>query len=270
MTAAPIRQSTQAQVSGVLLLAGLLITVPSASAEGRELATDRPDVTESPVPVAPGRWQIEMDALALTRHGDRADAGRTLEGVVINLKRGLDARSDLQLLVAPLTLQRDAGASTYGAPSPWTVGVRYKRNLWGADGGRTALALLPWFEWGTGEPRADRAWTAGLAVPLGLELPAGFGGGVMLEGAAAADDAGERRGEWTASATVGHEVRGPLAAYVEWVGSAASGSLDSPATLLSLGLTLRPNHDLQFDAGVRMALLRGEDDTVFIGLAARR
>lgn len=252
-----------------LATALLVAATPDARAT-RELATDRPDVTESPVPVEPGRWQLEMDAIALTRHGAHARSARTFEGLVINLKRGLDARSDVQLLLAPLTLERPADASAFDAPTAWSLGLRGKRNLWGADGGTTAAALLPWFEWDTGAADRGLAWSAGMALPFGAELPGGFGAGLMLEGAAVAGAASDRVGEWTASATLGHEVHGPLAAYLEWVGTAASGQLDAPATLLSAGLTLRPSEDLQFDAGVRLALLRSEDDTVFLGLAVRR
>lgn len=260
-----------ARRSAILALAmAAMLSAPVALAEPREMATDRPDVTESPVPVEAGRWQLEMDAIAWTHHGSVDTGGRTIEGAVLNLKRGLDARTDVQFLLAPLTIEKPAGASAYDAPSPWAFGLRLKRNLWGLEGGSTTAALLPWVEWDAGESDAARAWSAGLAVPLGLELGAGFGAGLMLEGASVHGGAGERGSQWTASATIGHTLQGPLAAYIEWVGSAAGEALETPSTLLSLGLTLKPTADLQFDAGVRLGQLRSDDDTMFVGLAVRR
>lgn len=250
-----------------VLLAALALTAAHRSCEARDLATDRPDVTESPVPVEAGRWQLELDALAITRAEDGA---RTTQLSVLNLKRGLDARTDIQLLLTPVTFDRapDALGGT-NEFAPVAFGVRLKRNLWGADGGATALGLLPWATWQTGTGETSQAWSAGLAVPFAATLGAGFSGSTMLQ-AASVHDGATRTTQWLLTGSVGRTLSGPLGGYVEWVATAVTRAIDAPSTLGSFGLTYRVSDDLQLDAGVRTGLVRDTDDAVFAGVALRR
>lgn len=261
--ASPLAHRTAALAA---LAALLLLGLPPAGS-ARELATDRPDVTESPVPVEAGRWQLELDAFAI----ERGEGGaRSAQFAVLNLKRGLDASTDLQLLLAPVTLDRAPDA--LGGESelaPVAFGVRLKRALWGADGGETALGLLPWATWQTGTGDASVAWSAGLAVPFSAALGAGFGGGSMLQ-AASVHDGRRRTTQWSVTASAGRALSGPLGGYLEWVATAAADAIDTPSTLASFGLTYRASEDLQFDAGVRAGLVRHSDDAMFVGVAVRR
>lgn len=233
----------------------------------RDLATDRPDVTESPVPVERGRWQLEMDALAVTKGEDGA---RSAQLAVLNLKRGLDASTDLQLLITPVTLERAPDAVGGGREvGPVAFGVRLKHNLWGADSGTTALGLLPWLTWQSGSAPAEETWSVGLAVPFSAALGAGLGVGTMLQ-AVSVHEGSARNTQWTATASASRALAGPLSGYLEWVATASVGALEAPSTLASLGLTYRVSDDLQLDAGVRTGLVRDPSDTVFAGMAVRR
>ncbi len=115
----------------------------------RELFTDRPDKTESPYTVDTGRLQIELDFVNFAGDRDRRGGDVRSEAVAvapINLKAGLIPNADLQLLAEPYVRQtvtdRTTGARAkvecFGA-----VTLRLKRNLWGNDGGGSALALMP-------------------------------------------------------------------------------------------------------------------------------
>ncbi len=250
-----------------LVLPLTLTAVLSSASTARDMSTDRPDATESPIPVDPGRWQLELDALAWT---DFASGARTLQAAVINLKRGLAPQTDVQFLLTPLTFDR--APDVLGGESdvaPASLGIRLKHNLWGADGGRTALALLPFATIQVGGEGAGDAWVAGLAVPVAADLGSGFGGGAMIQAASVHDGEG-RTSIWTTTATVGHAVSGPLSAYVEFIASTSSRAFDLVSTTASFGVTVRPSDDLQLDAGVRTGLVRDESTVVFLGLSARR
>ncbi len=249
-----------------LLLTTLLLSAASRSA-ARDMATDRPDATESPVSVAPGRWQLELDVVALTREPGGA---RTWQAAVLNLKRGLTARQDVQVLLAPLNVTLDPDALGGGSDQgPVTFGLRFKQNLAGAEGGAFSIALLPWITSRTGEGPADEKWVAALAVPMAADLGSGFGGGAMLQ-AASVHDGGSRATWWTATATVGRTLAGALGAYVEGIATSRCDDLAIVSTTASLGLTYRPGPDLQFDAGVRTGLVRDDADVIFAGLSVRR
>ena len=50
-------------------------TQAQAQSQLRELTTDRPDQTESPITVDRGRFQIEVDAISFTRDRDKSGGG---------------------------------------------------------------------------------------------------------------------------------------------------------------------------------------------------
>lgn len=256
---APLRS----RFASVLLLAFAFAASPAGA---RDMATDRPDATESPIPVERGRWQLELDAVSLTMGSDGA---RSFQAAVLNLKRGISERADLQLLVTPLTIARAPdGAGGGSEAEPATVGVRLKHNLAGADGG-FAIAVLPFVTAQAGGEGAADAWVAALAIPVAADLGGGFGGGGMLQWADVHDGAG-RASLWTATATVGRSLSGALAAYAEGIVSSPGRDPGLVSTTASFGFTYRPSDDLQFDAGARLGLVRDDADVVFAGLSVRR
>lgn len=232
---------------------------PRPRAQLRELSTDRPDTTESPISVDAGHVQIELDLVAL---GFAPGGASTLDLGAANLKVGLDGSTDLQVVLEPYHREASDTAMTTSGYGGTTV--RIKRNLWGNDGGTTAAALLPFVA------LADDTWSAGLAVPIGFELPADFSAAVMpqldLE-----DLGGDVGTSAMFTATASHDLFGPVGAYVE---SAFHASLTTdPKTAMQAdgGLTLGVSDDVQLDLGTRLRVF-GEvpDAEVFLGVAARR
>lgn len=230
----------------------LLRPVPRASM--REMSTDRPDVTESPVTVDAGHYQVELDAVSVTRE---AGASELAVGIV-NLKAGLTESSDLQLIVE--SLRRSAGRSELG-----DLTLRYKQNLWGNDGGATAFGLIPYVTLLTeSEPEIE----AGLLAPLAIAGPGGWGFGVMLELDAVRREAGHAL-ELLASATAARAVWRDLGAFFEL---ASTLPLDAEDLAMSgnTGLTLALSGDVVLDAGVRVGLTEAAEDlVVFVGGSAR-
>lgn len=241
---------------------GYSVFNPRPSEDLREMSTDRPDTTESPISVDAGHVQVELDLVAygLERGPVRTS---TVDVASSNLKLGLTHSTDLQLVIEPYHRERSGMSSATMATTAGYGGtaVRVKHNLWGNDGGATAAALLPFVS------RSGGAWGAGLAIPIGFELPGGFGSAVMPQ-IDVSDIGGGSAISGMFTATTAHELAGPLAFYVE---GAVMGSTDDVAVQADGGLTLAVGRDLQIDVGTRIGVI-GEvpDIEVFTGVSARR
>src|SRR5688500_19361057 len=66
---------------------------PTPRGEMRDMSTDRPDTTESPLTVDAGHFQLEMSFFDVSRHETAV--------APMNLKVGLTDNSDLQLVLLP-------------------------------------------------------------------------------------------------------------------------------------------------------------------------
>src|SRR5688572_26356852 len=113
---------------------------PTPREHMREMSTDRPDTTESAYTVDAGHFQIEMDLASFTRdrHTPERDGGsESWSFLNTNFKLGLTNNIDLQI-VAPIYTHVRRGPEGFG-----DLTLRMKWNLWGNDGGPTALALMP-------------------------------------------------------------------------------------------------------------------------------
>jgi outer membrane putative beta-barrel porin/alpha-amylase len=223
----------------------------------RELSPDRPDTTESPVTVDAGHFQLELEAGSLGR-----DQGSTeLTMGVLNAKAGLTPRADLQVLVDGLHHQGSHD-------SLGDITLRMKLNVWGNDGGTSALAVMPFVNWPRGAPD-EKQVEAGLIVPLELRLPSEWSLGTMLE--VDAVDRPEGHGiDALVSATLGHALWGELDGYAELEATVAVDESEPAEVAANSGLVLAVTDDLSVDTGVRVGLSDAADDFVaFVGGTAR-
>ena len=239
----------------------------------RDLSTDRPDKTESPYTVDAGWMQIEMDVVAFTH--DRHNTERSRERVeswsfgATNFKLGLLHNVDLQIVIEPCTSTRTGPARANGFGD---TTVRTKINFWGNDGGPTALALMPFVKFPTNEDDlGNRAVEGGLIVPLAVELPGGWGLGLMTEVDFLEDaDTRGHHAEWINTITFSHDLTERLGAYIEFF-SAVSAERGAPwVGTLDAGFTCAVGEDIQIDFGVNLGLTRSADDvSPFLGLSWR-
>ena len=238
------------------------ITGGARAAEAlRPLSTDRPDTTESARTVDAGHFQLEMDAARLT-----IDEGEKSFGFAAsNLKLGLTHFWDVQLVIEPLV--GDEALPNYGVGYGDTT-LRTKLNLFGNDDD-VALALMPWVKFPTAGRRGNDAVEGGLIVPLGFALPLEFAGSVMVEGDVMANQVGDgRHFELLTSASVGHEIYEPLAAFVELAGVYSTETDADYALVLNGGPVLLVTDTVQLDAGAGIGLTDAADDlTVFVGVS---
>ncbi len=252
-----------------LALLPLLAAYPAAA---RDLAADRPDVTESPVPVERGRWQLEADVVGYGRTA--SGTNERVEVLSVVLKRGIARASDVQVVLQPWQAGRTgggAGGSAWDREPRVGVGVRFKQGVFGTDGGAWALGLLPWTLLPAGPGAAAERWQAGVAIPVAIPLPAGFGLGVMLEGAAVSAGGARHALAWTGSCTASHTIFGALGGFAELVATSPPDRARWAASLANAGLTLALGPDAQADAGLRRGLGDAERDLDFwLGLTVRR
>ena len=238
----------------------------------RELSTDRPDQTESPYTVDAGHIQIEMDFVNWTH--DRTGGVKTdsISIAPFNFKFGLTKNMDLQLVYDSYTVERTRFAGQRSSVSGWgDLTARLKINLWGNDGGDTALALMPFVKLPVGSRRVSNgAVEGGLIVPLAISLSKRSGLGLMTEvDIVASDSGGGHHLEWLNSATVSFDLTEKLAAYLEVVavvsddGAPWVGQFDA-------GLTFGLTDNVQLDCGCNFGLTESAPDyQPFVGLSVR-
>jgi hypothetical protein len=260
---------------GLLAIAALATPLPVFAQAGqeslRELSTDRPDKTESPYTVNRGHVQIEMDLATYTHDHEDDLRTRTVSLAPVNLKLGIDRDTDLQVIVEPYLRRTETDAQT-GARDVTSgfgdVTVRLKHNLWGNDGGSTALAVMPFVKLPTAAAGlGNGAVEFGIIVPLAVELSEGIGVGLMTElDIVEQEDGGGRRASFVNSATVSFDLGERLALYTELFTERGEGWVVTG----DFGFTYVLRENTQIDTGANIGLSDAADDLmVFVGLSRR-
>lgn len=248
-----------------MVLAAMAIGVQVTNGENgevRPLSTDRPDTTESPYTVDAGHYQFEMEIASFTRNG----GGKSHGFGELNAKYGLDESTDVQI-VLPLYNHIAGGAEGFG-----DVQIRVKRNLWGNDGGETALAVMPFIQIPTGaDGISSDEFEGGIIVPLGFEGTGGWSYGIQAQLGAVADGTGSGHNfSFLTSATAARNLTESVGAFFEVVGIWGEGSEATSEYYFNTGLTWALAANLQFDGGVRIGLSNdAEDFTPFLGVSAK-
>lgn len=245
----------------------------------REMSTDRPDKTESAYTVDAGHFQIEVDLVSYSHDRDKSGGGDTRveswAAAPINFKMGLLNNVDLQTVIETYNHVRteDRVARTTTRQSGFgDVLSRLKVNLWGNDGGTTALAVMPFVKFPTNQDDlGNDSVEYGLIVPLAVELPAGFGLGLMTELDINRDAAGSgRHAEFVNSITLSHSLCGDLGGYAEFWSLVSAENGTPWQGSVDLGLTYGLTEDIQLDAGVNLGVTRSaEDVNPFVGVSFR-
>lgn len=270
-----MKSAAFASLLGCTALAGPECTVgrpfhhllnPVPRAEMREMSTDRPDQTESPYTVDAGHFQIEMDFFKFTFDRHNPDGVRTKSWNVapINLKAGLLNNVDLQIVLDNYV--HESNASGFG-----DITARLKINLWGNDGGPTALAIMPYIKLPLDASNLRNGDTeGGFIIPLAVALRGGWGMGLMTEVDFVSDGAGGHDTEWVNSITLSHDIVGKLGSYVEFfsvVGNAPGFDWQAQA---DVGFTYAVTDNMQFDFGCNFGITESAPDfQPFAGFSVR-
>jgi len=244
---------------------------PTPRALMREMSTDRPDKTESPYTVDAGHFQFEADLVSFGIDSWNADGERVFGVNVanVNLKAGLYNNMDLQLVVENYVYEQvRANGVTERKSGFGDLTTRLKVNLWGNDGGTTAFAVMPFVKFptntgGLGNKRVE----GGIIFPLAVELPYGWGMGVMTEFDIVYREDGGYGPDFINSITFAHDIIGNLAGYVEFFSQLTQGDL---IITLDGGLTYALTEDIQLDCGCNFGVTEAADDfNPFVGISMR-
>jgi Putative MetA-pathway of phenol degradation len=241
----------------------------------RELATDRPDKTESPTTVDAGHFQIEMDFATFTQDQMNGVSAKTWNIAPFNLRVGL--LNDVELsLVFESYVQEDTEDKTAKKMSVLSgVGnfiTRLKVNLWGNDGGRTAFAFFPFMKFPTGTGGLNNNSIEGGAIfPFSMTLPAKFELGMETGVVVSRNESSANyHEEFVNSITFSREIAGKLSGYCEFFSIVNTERDSSWIGTADFGLTYALTENVQLDCGCNIGVTDAADDiNAFSGLSVR-
>lgn len=150
----------------------------------REMATDRPGITETPITVDAGHFQYET---ALLNYGIQREEGVKTKTFTINeldFHVGLTNSTAFQLILDSYMIEHETERSTGTKTRNQGIGdltFRLKQNLAGNDHGNFSIALLPYLTLPTAKNTDNKKLEAGLLLPMELKLPADWTLGMQLE-----------------------------------------------------------------------------------------
>lgn len=250
---------------------------PAPVALMREMATDRPDKTESPFTVDAGHYQIETSLLDYTYDHDNPDKPDTrtdkFSVAPTNLKAGLLNNVDLQLVINPYITEHTKSSGVIERKNGFgNLITRLKVNVWGNDGGKTAFAVMPFLKFPTnGANLGNDALEGGVIFPLAVELLNNWGMGLMTEFDFNQDSADEDyHTKFINTITFGHQIIGNWDGYVEFYSNVSTEEGSRWIGTVDTGLTYALTKDIQLDIGVNVGVTKSADDlNPFAGLSIR-
>lgn len=245
---------------------------PTPESEMRGFNTDRPSKTETPFTVDAGHFQLESDLLNFTEDRDRSSHSRssTLNVFNNNYKFGLTDNSDLQIIVGSYVESRTTGRDAGEQKGFGDSVVRYKQNLYGNNGGASALTIMPYVKVPTaGAGLSNDRTEGGLVMPFRVNLPKEFGLGVQVQvdHLRRSDDKGWQT-DYALSAMLDRKLIGNLNWFAELWSKSSDNALEGAKTTFDLGLTYKATERIQLDTGTFIGLTPAADDfNTFLGLS---
>ncbi len=242
----------------------------------REMSTDRPDKTESAYTVDAGHFQIESSLFDYTYDHNNPERTDTrvdnFKLTTLNLKAGLLNNMDLQIVIDPYIREHSKSeGEVESKEGSGNIMGRMKVNVWGNDGGTTALAVMPFVKFPTNSNELDSdAFEGGVIFPLAIALPADWGMGLMTEFDFNRNAEKDYYTDFINTLTLGHQIIGGLDGYVEFFSSFNNEPSSEWVGTVDLGLTYAVSQDIQFDGGLNIGVTRSADDfNPFVGLTTR-
>jgi hypothetical protein len=232
----------------------------------RELETDRPDATESPVTVDKGHFQLESSFVSFARNDNAGTRTETLGVAESNIKYGLRHDTDIQLIFTPYVREETTtGGATTKIEDISDLTVRLKYNIWGNDEGETAFGLLPLVKIPTETAVSNGRWEYGIATPFSWRAGEKWSFGAQVQVDRVFDDAdGEMDWEFSHTAVIGFDVTKTAGLYLEYLGVAG----DRYNSFFSGGATYALDEFIQLDVGTLIGVNDEADDlTVFTGIS---
>jgi len=228
----------------------------------RDLASDRPTKSYSPVTVDAGHFQIEMD---FANYAYGTYQGVTTENFLTTdpvIKLGLTSRIDLEIQPGSYQFMRNFDANTHQevshAEGYGDIIVKTKVNFVGNDGGPFAVSIAPFVKIPSSTPFISNGKVeGGVQLPMLFNLPNDF---VLVETPEYdllknALDSGTHAGYRIANA-LSHPVPGidKLTGFAEFYAQGGRDPLIPPIYTFDLGLGYILTPACQLDGGINFGL----------------
>lgn len=263
-----------------VLLTLWLVATTAAPADAqikslREMSTDRPDKTESPYTVDSGHVQVEFDFATYTHDSSDGQRTETLNVAPANFKLGLTRSVDVQIIFDGYLRETSTDRVTGARERTSGIGdvtVRLKQNLWGNDGGTTALAIMPFVKVPTSSNGVGNdAVEFGVIAPLALSIAKGIGVGLMTEIDVLEESDGRGYApSFVNSATIAFDLTDKLGLYTELFTERSTERAARWVVTGDVGVTYAVSDDVQLDTGINLGLTGAADDlNLFVGLSRR-
>ncbi|RFP67089.1 transporter [Hymenobacter lapidiphilus] len=242
----------------------------------RDLAPDRPGVTESPFSVDAGHFQFET-ALAnlISSHPNRQPKQYTFRANAFVLKMGIDNRTDVQLFID--AYEWDRTFATADEPGTRNQGfgditVRLKRNLLGNDSTESPLAVaaIGFVRLPTGGRQGAGGYEYGLLLPATYALADTWNLSAQLPLLLNFDrDENQHYLQTAPSVNLDHAFRPWLTGFGELVAQHDFRARRWDEAI-NAGAVFSVGKNMQFDIGRQFALTGQADREYFVGFAVRR
>ena len=229
------------------LLAFVLLLFPGALL--------RSQVTETPFTIAPGHFELRVDALTLGFDQENTTPKRyTALGVAHSLfQSGLTKSTDLQVgaqLFKRQTYQTSTGRTSDSGFGDVTFRVKY--TFWRDPAAGAAAAVIPYVKIPSSKPGVGTDGTEyGFILPWAMGLPGGWQSGASFQWDVQRNDAHTGYDSvWTAGAYLSRDFTSHLNLYGESTLGVSSASKSSFAGTLGGGLTLRVSSGISWEFGL--------------------
>jgi hypothetical protein len=278
--------STMAVAASVLLAAPQAVAQdksqytlfnPTPKDQMRDFNTDRPTKSNVPYTVDAGHIQYEGDIFI---HGfdNTSTPDTNISSWILGnptLKLGLLNNVDLEVNFSAYnsieTITRSTGASNI-VSGFGDIYTRFKVNLWGNDGGTTAMALIPYVKMPTAPLGiGNRYVEGGLIAPLAIALPGGFNSIVMAEFDYLKNPNDDfYHANFPALINVNHKIGESVTAYAEVYANWSTIRDVQNIYTLDFALAWNPLPNFQLDIGVNIGLVPAAVPyQIYAGIAQR-
>ena len=235
---------------------------PTPKDKMRDFNTDRPTKSNVPYTVDAGHFQYEGDFFFHGFDNTSTPDSNISSWIVGNptLKLGLLNNVDLEVNFSAHnsieTSTRSTGASNM-ASGFGDMFTRIKVNLWGNDGGSTAMALIPYVKIPTApQGIGNRFAEGGLIAPLAIALPGGFNSIVMGEVAYLKNPNDDSyHANFPALININHKIGESVTAYAEIYANWSTHRDVRDIYTLDFALAWSPLPNFQLDIGVNIGLV---------------
>ena len=240
---------------------------PTPHQQMRGFETDRPDATESPITLDAGHFQYETDLFKSEKI--KTDGVKTISSFynAANIKLGITNSLDLQLTAETFTT--NVVKTTGGRTSTSGFGglsVRIKKNLWGNEGGKTALSLLPFINLPV---HPSEKISGGIIFPFAVSFHNGwdFGGQIEID-LVNGEVNSNYHVDYSISATTSHLITKNLDFFFEVLAS-RNNDIKIFEYFFDGGFVYNLRKNVNLDTGVYYGLKKISPKTFFVGLSFR-